>query len=401
MGASLCARRARDPRRATSEGDPIRQFSVGHTMSLRNNALSGIALGGWLRVLWTWRRAIEFRTYAVRVLFLTAMACLNSLFGLIDTLFFGVAIARAVINPRPVFVLGHPRTGTTLLHTLLAKDRSSFIFCSTFQAGFPSGFACLDKLSWLFAGVVDKTRPMDNMALSLDLPQEEELATNVLSGGRSQYMSIFLMRQERYFRKYVSFEGASEGDLSAWTRAFNYMLRKLSYVNDGGSGRRRLLLKSPVHTGRVRLLLKLFPDAQFIYLHRDPYRVFQSACNMADKAYPFMYLNTPDNAEIQEFVLSQFEQLHDLYVRDRGLIKKGNLLEMSFDQLTEDPIRAVEAIYKHFKWPGFDKLRPELEGFQKRNKGYKKNAFSGLSAAERKMVARRWKKSFDEFQYKV
>ena len=45
----------------------------------------------------------------------------------------------------------------------------------------------------------------------------------------------------------------------------------------------RLLIKSPVHTGRVKLLLDLFPNAQFIYIHRNPYQVFKSAVHMAGR----------------------------------------------------------------------------------------------------------------------
>lgn len=47
----------------------------------------------------------------------------------------------------------------------------------------------------------------------------------------------------------------------------------------------RLLIKSPVHTARVKLLLELFPDAQFIYIHRHPFDVFKSAVNMAGKIF--------------------------------------------------------------------------------------------------------------------
>ena len=43
---------------------------------------------------------------------------------------------------------------------------------------------------------------------------------------------------------------------------------------------KRLLLKSPVHTARVRILKRLFPDAQFVYIHRNPYDVFRSAAHM-------------------------------------------------------------------------------------------------------------------------
>ena len=48
-------------------------------------------------------------------------------------------------------------------------------------------------VTWL----ATQTRPMDNMQLSLDTPQEDELAVNVLSAGTSPYMPLIFMRQER------------------------------------------------------------------------------------------------------------------------------------------------------------------------------------------------------------
>eukprot|EP00465_Bigelowiella_longifila_P001727 CAMPEP_0185252254 /NCGR_PEP_ID=MMETSP1359-20130426/1406_1 /TAXON_ID=552665 /ORGANISM="Bigelowiella longifila, Strain CCMP242" /LENGTH=241 /DNA_ID=CAMNT_0027834379 /DNA_START=382 /DNA_END=1107 /DNA_ORIENTATION=- len=240
------------------------------------------------------------------------------------------------------------------------------------------------------------------MKLGLSMPQEDELATNVLSGGKSQYMSIFLPRLEREsFRQFVNFEDATADDFACWRQSFMFLLKKLSAVNDGGSGNRRLLLKSPVHTGRVRLLLKLFPNAQFIYLHRNPYRVYQSAANMADKAYPYMYLHTPDNIHIQEFILSQFEQLHSLYIRDRNLIPKGNLIEIAFEDLANDQEKTIARIYTHFKWPNVDRMLAAVREHQKTNKSYKKNSFSTLSEHEKKMVAQRWKQAFNEFDYKI
>jgi hypothetical protein len=50
-------------------------------------------------------------------------------------------------------------------------------------------------------------------------------------------------------------------------------------------GCKPLLIKSPVHTARVALLLRLFPRARFVYVHRDPLTVFSSAAHMADTYY--------------------------------------------------------------------------------------------------------------------
>lgn len=80
-----------------------------------------------------------------------------------------------------------------------------------------------------------------------------------------------------------------------WIDAFMFFLRKITVR----AGERRLLLKSPSHTAKVKLLLKLFPRAQFIYIHRDPYAVFSSAVNMADKTYWYNYLATPTDAQVE------------------------------------------------------------------------------------------------------
>lgn len=45
------------------------------------------------------------------------------MFSILDWLFYGKAYAEAVINDSPVFILGHPRTGTTLLHNLLVCNK--------------------------------------------------------------------------------------------------------------------------------------------------------------------------------------------------------------------------------------------------------------------------------------
>lgn len=108
-------------------------------------------------------------------------------------------------------------------------------------------------------------------------PQEDELAVNVMSAGTSPYMPLCFMNDEPSFRTYFSFKDALPCKRRRWVGAFLHLMRKLS-LRCGG---KRLLLKSPCHTARVGLLLELFPDAQFVYIHRDPLTVYQSAVHMA------------------------------------------------------------------------------------------------------------------------
>ena len=128
------------------------------------------------------------------------------------------------------------------------------------------------------------------------LSQEDELAINALSGGTSPYMPLVFMDREKDFRPFFTFEQAQPQDRARWIECFMFFLRKvalLGAMQDGsnlaggrpgtaGTAGRRMLLKSPVHTARIKLLLELFPDAQFLYIHRDPFTVFKSAAHMAD-----------------------------------------------------------------------------------------------------------------------
>ena len=414
VGATILFLSWSPPRRRSSPG--IRSFTPKHFLSFQANILSGVTLGCWLRIVWSSKFRIDWPRYGLRVLFLTNLACFNSMLALIEGVLYGRAIAAAEINPRPVFVLGHPRTGTTHLFNLLSLNEEAFNTCTTFHCGFPSCFLWFKRFKWALAGMVPKTRPMDNMALGLDTPQEDELATNVLSSGTSPYMPLIFMRHERDYRPFFTFDQASDAERSRWTDAFLYFLRKLT-VNGrrgggggggsgssgvGAAGDRRLLLKSPVHTARVKLLLQLFPDAQFIYIHRDPYTVFKSAANMADTTYWHSYLSVPTDEEITEFILSQFVALHREYVAARGAIPAGNLVELSFDELTADGPKAIERIYTELGWgelaggPHARRLHEYCAG----QRTYKKNVHRPLPPDLMEVVRRRWAEHFVEFGYK-
>ena len=168
------------------------------------------------------------------------------------------------------------------------------------------------------------------------------------------------------------------------------MLRKLT-LRCGG---KRLLLKSPVHTARVELLLKLFPDAQFIYIHRHPEAVYKSACHMADTTYWHCYLKEPTDEQVHEFILNQFELLWREYDAGRKLIPKGNLVEVAYADLAKDPTATIADIYQKLGIEGFEEQgvkesvkaavdRPQI-------KTYKTNEFSKLPDDLRALVSKRW-----------
>src|SRR5258707_10191282 len=88
----------------------------------------------------------------------------------------------AVAVPPPLFVLGHYRSGTTLLHNLLAVDRR-FSFPNMFQIYNPYTFRVFGPLGAPFAGsLLPRKRLVDNMTWGTDMPQEDEMARMLLTG---------------------------------------------------------------------------------------------------------------------------------------------------------------------------------------------------------------------------
>ena len=68
-------------------------------------------------------------------------------------------------------------------------------------------------------------------------------------------------------------------------------------------------------------------------------KVYRSACHMADTTYWYMYLATPTDEQIHEFILNQFEVLWREYAAARALVPAGNLVEISYAELTAEPVR--------------------------------------------------------------
>lgn len=125
-----------------------------------------------------------------------------------------------MIDAPPLFVIGHWRSGTTHLHNLLAKDSAQFACPSTYQVANPHTF--LGTEAWrprLYAGLLSQTRPMDNVALSFDTPQEDEFALALVTL-RSFYLGAVFPRRAAYYDRYLTFEGVPAADVTEWRSGF-------------------------------------------------------------------------------------------------------------------------------------------------------------------------------------
>jgi hypothetical protein len=364
-----------------------------HRWSLGHNYMTGVTFGIWWRLLVQNRFRLS-PAYFHRVLVITLASLANSAIAILENWRFGRTIDQVRITQPPLFILGHWRSGTTLLHDLLAQDSAQFNFANTYQVVNPLTYLTTERvITRLLPGLLPEKRPMDNMPLSFTSPQEDEFAP-LLMTGLSVYLGVSFPQTGADYEKYLSFRTVPRAEIDTWKAAFLRFCKKLS-LNDP----RALLLKSPPHTARIRTILEIFPDARFVHIHRDPYTVFQSQRHFFDTAGWFTYLQAPILAAIDEGILQRHETMYDAYFEDLALIPPGQFAELRFADLETDPVTQVAAIYEKLGLRDFDTFRPKLERFVASLSGYQKNRFSPLDADARQQVANRWQRSFAVWGY--
>lgn len=277
--------------------------------------------------------------------------------------------ARKAEVKTPLFVIGHWRTGTTLLHELLVKDER-FAFPTTYQCMAPHHFLLTGSIvtNW-FNWLLPATRPMDNMPLGFARPQEDEFAL-VNLGLKSPYLEWAFPNQHHRFDEYLSLEELSESERDRWKELFLWFLRRLSVADD-----QQLVLKSPTHTPRVRTILEMFPEAKFIYTVRDPEVVIPSTIRTWNRMNDGMALQVRKDSATLERALEIFNLMHKQFESTRDLIPEGHLYELRYEDLIQDPVGRVQSIYEHLNLADFEPARPALEQHVESTRDYKPHAY--------------------------
>lgn len=317
-----------------------------------------------------------------------------------ETAIYSSSLARTEIREPPLFVLGFARTGTTHLHNLLSQD-PNLGYVTTFQAAAPKWFLVgRGKIQSLMAqgmGVVK--RPMDNMTIALDLPQEEEVAlANSTHLSFLHYLS-FPQKAPEYLDRYVLLgdgSGLAQADLRRWETEYLEIVRKAT-INWSG---RRIVLKTPVNQGRIPSLLRMFPDAKFVHIVRDPFVIFQSMLHMHRKVLPLYSLQDIDWQGVEKFIVDSFVATMKQFIEDSRAIPDGNLVEVKYERLEQDPVGELGKIYSALRLPGWEAAQESVEQYLATLGGYTKNQYEpSRDAAE--LVRERWGFALDRWNYSV
>jgi hypothetical protein len=299
---------------------------------------------------------------------------------MIERRLFGKKIDSFSCPDDPIFIIGHWRTGTTLLHQMMSLD-PNLAAPTLFQVAEPECFISSHQYYRpLFSVLVSVTRPMDNVKIGMDEPQEDEYAIYRLTDFSPIERLVFPKDQCYFPIDYPSFVPLNEKERKEWDEALCGYFRKLNFVY-----RKTIVSKNPFNSMRIKVLVSLFPRARFIHIVRHPYEVVPSTINMWKIVIDQNKLNRKGSIPGIDEVSKGYEKLLKVVKNDSVVIPDGNFVEIKFEDLEADPINEIRKIYNGLQMPFDELFHHRLETFMDSLKTYKKNVFH-LTESEKEMI---------------
>jgi len=345
----------------------------------------------WIRLLARNRFAVHWRCWYIAII-VTFVSMIHTLLRWVQDALYGRAIRKTKITQPPIFIVGHWRTGTTFLHELLILDPRHG-YPTTYECLEPNHFLLTERLvtKWLWF-LMPAQRQVDNMKAGFDRPQEDEFALCMIGEG-SPYLTCAFPNRPPQCEEYLDLEGLPPGRLNSWKRSFKQFLKRITYKTG-----KRLVLKSPPHTARIKVLKELFPDAVFIHIVRDPYVVLPSTINLWQYMYRRHGLQIPTFAGLEEHILTTFVKMYERLEEAKQQLDPRHFFEMRYEDLVRDPETMMRRVYNHFSWSGWEAYEPRLREYLGSVKGYETNKYD-LTPAQRDAVTKRWAPVIQRYGY--
>ena len=314
--------------------------------------------------------SISLRYYP-RLIIITLINLINLPFRTYERLFINPRFKNVKIDNHPIFIIGHWRSGTTHLHNLLCKD-PQMGYTTTYQSVFPDTlFNIVGR--FIFKNItgllIPAKREGDNVKLGSSFPQEEEFALGDKTPISFYYFWMFPKKIINYYNSYVRFIGIPKIQLENWINDYKLLIKKALKNTNGVI----FLSKNPTNTARIKILLLMFPNAKFIHIHRYPVEVFLSTRNFFKNMIPHLQLESITQNEVDDSIVSLYKNLMNDYFEQEKYIPEGNLINVSFDELEQNPEEVLRNIYKTLDINGYNNAEPYFNKYIKQQGTYKKN----------------------------
>ncbi len=353
----------------------------------------------WLRLLARYRFAIGVSRLH-RFITVAIISIITQLLALVQHVRFSRRI-DATSLPKPIFIIGHWRTGTTFLHELFSADER-FLTPNAMQCMCPEHFLGSRPVIQILEMLLPANRPMDDIEVRWQAPQEDEFAL-LASGARSPYELFAFPRAHSRALAALDIESLGHRDQAAWRRIFTRFLKTVTFAQmrmrrikgDDRPPSPFILLKSPTHTARLRMLERMFPQARFVHLTRDRHALFASSVSLWRALLATQSLHqAPEKAADgsdfnQALALEAFDALYANFERDRASLEADRLIDIDYGELTSAPMETMQRIYDflgiELDEAAEQSLRQRIGAFQT----YKATSHR-LAPEEEKLVDQHW-----------
>jgi hypothetical protein len=369
------------------------QLEKSSYLNLDSQPLTGATFTNWMKVLKENRFNISW-PFIPQAIYVSLMIAALYPLRLKEKRFCKVHCNDVEIPP-PIFIIGHWRSGTTFLHYLMGND-PNLAYVSTMET-LASNFFITNEtfLQNYMKNRLPTKRPMDNLEMNADLPYEDEYALANLNPYSFYHGWYFPKNILSYFKKYVLFDGVDESIVEKWGADYVHFLKKIAYKKPG----KRILLKSLVNTAKIKELLKLFPTAQFIHIHRNPYDVYKSTWKLYYSILPLFSFQNVEFEMLDNAILQIYKEMYEKYLAEKSSIPKENFVELKYEDFVKDPLSNLSKLYERLRINGFKDAKSHFQRYIDFHKDYKKDKYE-MSQADKAKVAKNWGFTFDAFGYK-
>jgi len=277
----------------------------------------------------------------------------------------------------PIFITGLPRSGTTFLHSLLAQDPANRVPLS-WQTIYPypqrqdrwrdTRPARVDRQFRMFERLSPGVGSLHPLAATT--PQEcTEITAHVF-----QSLRFDTTHYVPSYQNWLIGQGHVE--------AFGFHKRFLQHLQHQ-QGKGQWVLKCPDHVFTLEAIKQVYPDARFVFVHRDPLSVLPSVAKLTE------LLRAPFTRKLDRLQIGQ--QVSERWVEGASLIAsdaetREQIFHVHYRSLIANPLDTVAALYEHFGLPFGSSAGAPIEEFIRNTPrgGYGVNRYdfedSGLDA---------------------
>jgi len=253
-------------------------------------------------------------------------------------------VAAQVIS-KPVFIIGLPRTGTTLLFNLMAQDPGNRTPLA-WEVDSPCPPATTATY-YTDPRIQQAQKQFDQLRkLSPELFAIHEMAANLpqecvaITGMDGMSVQFFTLFDVPEYQQWI--------DQQCWIRPYTFHKTFLQHLQSGHAAT-RWVLKSPGNLATLDAILNVYPDARIIHTHRTPAEVMPSLASLT-WTFRGLYSDELDATRIGRQVLDLWQEhlSRAMIARDKHRGEPERFFDMDYRDFVADPLAMIQRIYQYF-----------------------------------------------------